>query len=84
MWILCQADDSHEISSIILSEKQRKQGLKSNVVSARSASSAQIQLVILCELTLKAPIKTVADDIYKYFSTVFRENKTWYFIWIVC
>ena len=24
MWILCQAEDSHEISSIILSEKQEK------------------------------------------------------------
>ena len=24
MWILCQAEDSHEISSIILSEKQCK------------------------------------------------------------
>ena len=27
-------------------------------------------------LTLKAPITTAADDIYKYFSLFCRENKT--------
>ena len=27
-------------------------------------------------LTLKAPITTAADDIHKYFSLFFRENKT--------
>ena len=28
------------------------------------------------QLTLKAPIPTAADDIHKYFSLFFRENKT--------
>ena len=28
------------------------------------------------ELTLKAPITTAADDIHKYFSLFFRENRT--------
>ena len=27
-------------------------------------------------LTLKAPIKTAADDIHNYYSLLFRENKT--------
>ena len=27
-------------------------------------------------LTLKAPVRTAADDIHKYFSLFFRENKT--------
>ena len=32
---------------------------------------------ILCyPLTLKAPITTAADDIHKFFSLLFRENKT--------
>ena len=35
-------------------------------------------------LTIKAPITTAADDIHKYFSLFFRENKTWCFKWILC
>ena len=28
------------------------------------------------DLTLKVPVKAAADDIHKYFSLSFRENKT--------
>ena len=35
-------------------------------------------------LTLTALIMTAADDIHKYFSLFFRENKTWCFMWILC
>ena len=36
--------------------------------------------VIDPNLILKAPITTAADDIHKYFSLCFRENKTWCFM----
>ena len=35
-------------------------------------------------LTLKAPITTAADDILKYFFLFFKENKSWYSMWIIC
>ena len=39
-------------------------------------------------LTLKTPSKLVADDIleliFVLFLFFFRENETWYFMWIVC
>ena len=35
-------------------------------------------------LTLKVPITTTADNIHKYFFSVFQRNKTWWFKWILC
>ena len=34
-------------------------------------------LILSFFLTLKAPTTTAADDIHKYFSLFFKENKTW-------
>ena len=35
-------------------------------------------------LVLKAQIKTAAENIYSsFFFVFFRENKAWYFLWIV-
>ena len=34
------------------------------------------RLQMLCPLTLEVPVTTAADDIHKYFSLFFRENKT--------
>ena len=36
-----------------------------------------LSLLALRVLTLKAPITTAADDIHKYFSLFFTENKTY-------
>ena len=41
-------------------------------------------ITVIGELTLKAPIMTAADNIHKYFFIFFRENKTWYFMWLLC
>ena len=35
-------------------------------------------------LSLKAPITTAADDILNFFLKIFKENKSSYFMWIVC
>ena len=36
-------------------------------------------------LTLKAPVTTAAGNILKFFFLLFfKENKSWYFMWIVC
>ena len=40
--------------------------------------------VILRIWKLKAPITIAAEDISKIFFLIFKENKSWYFIWIVC
>ena len=38
--------------------------------------NCEVQRGICTTLTLKAPIMAAADDIHKYFSLFFRENKT--------
>ena len=35
-------------------------------------------------LTFKAPITIKADDNFDYFFLFSEENKSWYFMWIVC
>ena len=43
-----------------------------------------LTLKIVGNLPFKVSFKLVADNILKHFFILFRENKAWYFMWIVC
>ena len=38
----------------------------------------------MIQLTLKSPITTKGDDNFDFFFLISDENKSWYFMWIVC
>ena len=63
----------------LFSSKDKRKKLKCRLLQFLiGALRVKVKSVIphLDLLTLKAPITTAADDIHKYFSLFFRENKT--------
>ena len=78
MWIICLADDSHEMSSFIFSEKKKKK--KRNEKNRMSSGIFLLTQVLI----LRTLIRKLPDD--KFFATFFlfyQENRAWHFMWII-
>ena len=58
-----------------MDEKRSKREWKKKTSRQNGFGVKGIMMLLLCILTLKVPIVIAADDIHKYFSLFFRENK---------